>query len=86
MQGWQVSISLGSWKSAGIICGHMEILGRSRVYPWVIEKPALVPNAYKRGGGLPRAYLAVKLESCYTYIWVYQTSLPFYVQEHGWRC
>ena len=43
-----------------------KILGRSRVYPWVVEKPALVPNAFKRGGGLPRAYLAVKLESRYT--------------------
>ena len=54
----------------------MEILGRSRVYPWVVEMPALVSNAFKRGGGLPRAYLAVKLKLCYTYIWVYQTSLP----------
>ena len=42
------------------------MLGRSRVYPWVVEKPALVPNAFKRGWGLPRAYLAIKLESRYT--------------------
>ena len=43
-----------------------EIFGRSRVYPWAVEKLALVPNAFKRGRGLPRAYLAVKLESLYT--------------------
>ena len=39
-----------------------ETLGRSHVFPWLVEKPALVPNALRRGGGLPRAYLAVKLE------------------------
>ena len=26
-----------------------EILGRSRVYPRVVEQPALVPNAFKEG-------------------------------------
>ena len=45
-----------------------EEFGRSRVYPWVIKKPALVPNAFKRGCGLPRAYLAAKLDLRCTYI------------------
>ena len=35
-------------------------------FPWIVEKPALVPNTFKRGRGLPRAYLAIKLESRYT--------------------
>ena len=48
-----------------------EILGRSRVYILVLEKLALVPNAFKWGWGLPCAYLAVKLESRYTYMHIY---------------
>ena len=51
------------------------ILGRSRVYPRVVEKPALVPNACKRGRGSPHAYLAVKLESRYTYVHTYIHSM-----------
>ena len=38
------------------------------VYPRVVEKPALVPSAFKWVGGLPHVYLAVKLESHYTYL------------------
>ena len=49
-----------------------EKLGRSRVYPRLVEKPALVPNAFKRECGLPRAYLAAKLDSRYTYTYTYQ--------------
>ena len=44
-----------------------EILGRSCVYPWVVEKPALVPNAFKWVSGSPHLYLAVKLELRHTY-------------------
>ena len=39
-----------------------------------------MPNALKRGRSLPRAYLAVKLESCYTYTYI-QNMAPC-VSEH----
>ena len=55
------------------------MLGRSCVYPRVVEKPALVPNALKGGCGLPRAYLAVKLKLRYTYI------LYIHTYMQGWE-
>ena len=46
---------------------YLHLLGRSHVYTWVVEKPALVPNTFKTGVRLAtRAYLAIKLELGYT--------------------
>ena len=42
---------------SGGVCN--EIVGKSRVYPPVIEMPALVPDAFQWEGALPSAYLAV---------------------------